>query len=810
MLHPFLGVVFGLSVSLTALALSPEEVWKIGWPTLTGPSGNLQPLEGGTPLVEDLSQARLLWVSEDRSLGSAKTGSQTWVNSERVEAQIGPEATRLKGNWAGVVVAEGRVYGSSWVPAGPVFTAPYKTNRPYQKGETEQVPTRFHVEAEDIVICFDAETGKVLWKASEAGGLLRAGGKRGGLQVAMAIDKGQAFALGSTGRLFAYDAVSGEKRWQSDIGPAHAAVEKERQASLARAEAGQMVIPEGPGWFTSLVVADDVVISADFQGGADVGLIGFDARTGEKRWHVPRIISRYATPNVWRHGGKAYLLTATDAGTLNLLNPADGTRLWQVKGLGRNWATLSPGADIVMVNVKPGPGKRDPGLWGAYRLSPADAEKLWQLPDEPRHEVSTWLDNGARQHAFVRGDRVLLHTLGSKEAKAPGRMLLLNAADGKILAEATKGNSDLQTIDELILWTGSRAYVRADHSHGASHGGRHPLIAWATEEGRLAPLMDPRRPGGLDLVDFDTAYEVLMQVPLVDGRLFERLADGRLACYDLRKVPDTETWDLELNGGQIGLPAALPLRLWAGADSRIDGKMWSADAAEAALPYETYRRRATWEKIDTSAFLRSQHGFEGEIGAHFGTHVWPIRVELRGEGDLLSGVWTRRFPAAAERQNVSGTLQGQVSSVRGYPTPWLKETPWTAYGQHPEGAQTLILGLDQAIPHRPPLKGLTLSLDAGPEGWLRAAGVAFRYSQAWHEVDPSALKREGDRIHGEVVVILNGDPYLIQKEGENGGHVARIQIDARMGDDGVIRGTYEAVWGIPWEISGEALARRIR
>ena len=32
-----------------------------------------------------------------------------------------------------------------------------------------------------------------------------------------------------------------------------------------------------------------------------------------------------------------------------------------------------------------------------------------------------------------------------------------------------------------------------------------------------------------------TAYEVLMEHPLVDGRLYLRTEDGRVACYDLRK-----------------------------------------------------------------------------------------------------------------------------------------------------------------------------------------------------------------------------------------------------------------------------------
>jgi hypothetical protein len=37
------------------------------------------------------------------------------------------------------------------------------------------------------------------------------------------------------------------------------------------------------------------------------------------------------------------------------------------------------------------------------------------------------------------------------------------------------------------------------------------------------------------LIEYAGSYEVNMSTPLVDGRLFERTQDGRLACYDLRR-----------------------------------------------------------------------------------------------------------------------------------------------------------------------------------------------------------------------------------------------------------------------------------
>lgn len=108
----------------------------------------------------------------------------------------------------------------------------------------------------------------------------------------------------------------------------------------------------------------------------------------------------------------------------------------------------------------------------------------------------------------------------------------------------------------------ARALVRSDHSHGASHGGRQPIVLWNTTPASFSPVQVEGKDVGLDLADFDTAYEVMMHVPLVDGRMFERLNDGRIACYDLRVGKDERSWRPELKGANIGLASAMPIRLW--------------------------------------------------------------------------------------------------------------------------------------------------------------------------------------------------------------------------------------------------------
>jgi outer membrane protein assembly factor BamB len=761
-----------------------------------GPNGNGVPLVSDTPLVDDLAQARLAWTSTDRDLGVAKTGSQTWVNSERVEGYLGPDANIFKGNWAGVVVADGRVYASSWRPAGEVFTAPYKTNKPYQKGETELVPTKFHVEAEDVVICFDANNGQVLWKAVEPGGLIRGGAKREGFQVACAIDDGRVFSVGSTGRLFAHDARTGTKLWQTDVGGGHKASLALKEKSLATAKGGKIVIPDEPSWFTSPVVADGVLIVSDFAGNPDVGLRGHDPKTGELKWSVPKIVSRWATPSLWRHEGKTWVLTATCSGTLQMIDPQTGTLAWQVKGLGKNMTTLGPGGSTVMVNIKPTTDKRTPGLWGAYRISPEKAELAWQLADEPQNQISTWMDNGARQHTYISGGRVLLHTQGTKEV--PGRAVLLDEKDGAVLAESRRTGSDLSNIDELILWLGDRALVRADHSHG----GGHPLVLWNVEPGKLAPALDEGKPGGLNLVGLDSAYEVLMHMPIVDGRIFGRLENGRLACYDLRQQPGAQTLKIDFDGAYAGMPP-LKVTLWISPDAIIGAKTWIPDGEEAAMVYGTSRRRAIWERCDVSALRRQGDRITGTLRINFGTHTLPAEVDLTINGNEATGTWNRTRDAEPKTQTTTGTLAGQVSDVRGAPTPWLKDQPWTRFGTNPPGTRTIVIGLDKAIPHKDTLKGLSLSFDHDGDRFTRSGATAFQFSQAWHEVAVESLAIKDGRIGGSVKVMLNVDPWFATDESR----VGTITLDASISPDNTVTGTYSAEWGTAWKISGDIRSR---
>jgi outer membrane protein assembly factor BamB len=773
------------------------EAWRIGWPMLHGPCGNFLPLRTGTPIVDDLLQARLLWVSEENDFGSAKTGSKTFATAADVTARLGPDAVVRPGNWAGVIVADGRVFGASFRPAGKVYEGTVKGS---------EAKARFRLDAEDLLIALDAKTGKLWWKAVEPGGLVLSGGKRGGFQVAPAYYQGKVFSMGSTGRLFAYDAKTGRKLWQGDIGPAHAAVTKMREKILAAAENGRWTDPDGPGWHTSLIVADGVLVVPTFRGSGysrDGGLRGLDPQTGELKWEVADAVSKWATPSVWRHGDREYILCATLGGVLHLIDPRDGKELWKVTGLGPNYFTLAPSATHVLVNVAPiddPKAKRVPGYYGAYRITPRGAERAWSMPQEPQNQIPTWFDSCARQRYAIRDGRVYVAPEGTKEDGS--RFLLLKETTGEILAEHPNRGDETNRIGGLFYLIEDRLLCRENSCHGATHGGRHPIVQWTVAPGKIARMDNGSGLCGFDRVDFTTAYEVYMEAPVVAGRMFERTADGRLACYDFRRPETAETWSLKLLGGYIGL-GALPVTLWTRPDGSLaGGKAFPPTDRQVGLIYGQARRFPAWEPVSSSDAKGTSHGLSGTLEIAFGTHAWPVQISSKREGNEVAGEWTRQIAGLDKPVDTEGKLTGRgPADERLFPTPWFEDKPWTSFGRNASGTVSYVLQLEQAVTLGRKPAGLTICLDHDGKRFVRCAAAAFGFSQSWHEVDASGLKLDGDRVHGHVMLVLNGDWWTSPNPAAKRGIAARIEINATSAEH-ALSGTYKAQFGVPWTATG--------
>ncbi len=531
------GVVCGADAVAPQKVYSEAEAIQIGWPQLAGPLSNFSPVKTDIPLVDDLSKVTVAWTTENLGLGIGKQSTafgKAMVTSQ-IERYLGPDSKAPPGSWAGVIVAEGKVFASSMRPTGPFVEVEYPDKK-----------AKVRVDAEDLVVAVDFLTGKKLWEAAEPGSVLWGGGKRVCFQVAPVYSNGKVFTMGATGRVFAYDAANGKKLWQTDIGELHKKAEAQRTKVLESLAKGKFDFPKIDSWSSALVVADGVLVVPTFSGNS---IRGLNLADGSKLWEAAGVISYRNAPSVFTSRGREYLLTANERGEMRLFNPKDGKELWKVTDLGPNFFTLAPSQTHVLVNVSKGKSRtdkdapREPGSWGGYRISPEKAELAWKKDGmTDGYGMPIWADTYANHQQTIRDGIGYFTTLDGAESSGASisgskgsRFVMIRMDTGDIVREQQNPKGDVPKAELSLLggqlWylVGDKVICRPNSTHGPRHGGRHPWSLWQVTDKEIKQL-----PGQLDKNEFITGYEVLTQVPIVAGRMIERTETGGILCYDLR------------------------------------------------------------------------------------------------------------------------------------------------------------------------------------------------------------------------------------------------------------------------------------
>ena len=503
--------------------VTEAEAWKLGWPTMQGPYGNFQVARTGVPLVNDLSDARLVWESQDKDGGRAKHTTGTFKAKtpqdgvQKILTVLGPNAPATPGGWAAPIVADGKLFVTTFKPAGKL----------YDVQSLYGSIAKAHLEADDLLIALDAKTGKTLWKAAEPGGFVWGVGKRMGFQVAPVYQAGVVYSMGTTGRVFAYAADDGTKHWETDPEPR---MVEEKAKHLAKSHILQASARYG--WQQSLVVAGNVLVVPRRS-----NLQGFDRQQGKLLWELPNVISQWTTPTVWKHHDTEYLLCATGgkpgAAKLHLIDPGQGSVVWTVDGLHSTQFNLAHAQDHVLVNVgssiinananasapKDQNGKAPFGLLGAYKLTLQGAHHLWTLPDEPHFLIPTQSDSMARPRVVIR-DGLVYHSTGGPDKQADRRFIVAQLETGKVLLDAPRENDFwFQLIEDKLL-----------HCRDWSHGKSATWNLYDAQPQRFQRLSGPwatEQP-------LTTSYQVLMEPPIIAGRMFLRTETGTVVCYDLR------------------------------------------------------------------------------------------------------------------------------------------------------------------------------------------------------------------------------------------------------------------------------------
>jgi outer membrane protein assembly factor BamB len=211
----------------------------------------------------------------------------------------------LKVKWRAEV---GMGYSGPAVADGRVFVMDYQTAKPNEAIGQNNPGGRTKLEGTERVVCFDADSGNVLWKHAyeQPYSISYAAGPR----CTPTVDGDRVYSLGAEGKLLCLKADDGEVVWQKDL-------KKEYKTTT-------------PMWgFSAHPLVDGNTLYCVVGGKGSVA-VAFDKMTGRELW---RAISAnepgYCPPTMIEHAGTKQLLI-WDINKLNSLNPKNGDVYWQV------------------------------------------------------------------------------------------------------------------------------------------------------------------------------------------------------------------------------------------------------------------------------------------------------------------------------------------------------------------------------------------------------------------------------------------------------------------------------------------------
>ena len=209
----------------------------------------------------------------------------------------------------------------------------------------------------ETVVCYDANSGREIWKAEVEARLEDAMGGPGP-RATPTLANGALYATGATGALLRLDAASGRIVWRKELN------------AIAERKVPMWGFSASP-----LVTGSLVIVYAG--GPGNKGLLALDAASGELRWSVATGSDSYASPQLNTiQGEDLVLMLSNDA--LLLVDPASGrTRLryeWKIE----NFRALQPclvDKDTILLTTPMNVGAR------AIRITKAGAEyaaeELW-------------------------------------------------------------------------------------------------------------------------------------------------------------------------------------------------------------------------------------------------------------------------------------------------------------------------------------------------------------------------------------------------------------------------------------------------
>ncbi len=261
-------------------------------------------------------------------------------------------------------------------------------------------------DADELVLCFEAATGKELWRATYAAqAASEPMGRHPGPRSSPTVVDGKVLAYGVRGVLSCFDAANGKVLWRKDDAA-------------------------WPRFFTasSPIIVGGMCVAQ--LGGEEKGAVAaFDLAGGNEKWKWSEEGTGYASPVVLTVDGSKELVALT-AKKIVGLGLADGKLLWEKPFAppGRAYNAATPIIDGQTV-ICAGSGRGAKALKIEKNGDAYSATELWSNPDNAVQFNTPVLKNGKLYGISQKGD-----------------LFCLNAADGKTLWTSSVGGRDFGSV----------------------------------------------------------------------------------------------------------------------------------------------------------------------------------------------------------------------------------------------------------------------------------------------------------------------------------------------------------------------------
>ena len=287
-------------------------------------------------------------------------------------------------NWGygGPSVAKGRVYVADFVITKGTFDGKSQGGQPQ--------------EGRERILCFDAETGKEVWKHEYK--VTYTVSYPGGPRVTPTVAEGRLYFQGTMGHFWCLDAQTGEVVWERNI-----CAEYQCQ-------------PPRWGYSSHPLVHGDLVYAV--AGGDDQVLLALDKKTGKENWKaLSSEEAGYCSPRVVKHGGVEQLLFWYPEAVVSM-NPTSGQIYWSeelkpIHGISRMAPRLydnklfisGPGKDVAVLleldQRKPGVrelwrGARDIAVYPLNAPPQISGGVIYAVDSETSALIAVSIENGER------------------------------------------------------------------------------------------------------------------------------------------------------------------------------------------------------------------------------------------------------------------------------------------------------------------------------------------------------------------------------------------------------------------------------